>query len=80
MIIPFDHPIYPFPYNIEDRILYIINNINKITNQKNNYNVKEKNNEFTMCIENHSKLSMVKHILDKYNFVLEKNHYVTILK
>ena len=31
VIIPFNHPIYKFPYNLEDRIEYIINNIkNKI--------------------------------------------------
>ena len=32
MIIPKNHPLYPFPYNLEDRMMYHFNNIqNKIT-------------------------------------------------
>ena len=30
IIIPNNHPIYPFPYNLEDRVDYIISNINLI--------------------------------------------------
>ena len=30
MMIPFNHPIYPFPYNLEDRIKNVIKKINKI--------------------------------------------------
>ena len=29
-MIPKDHPKYEFPYNLEDRIKYIINNTNKM--------------------------------------------------
>jgi len=33
MMIPLDHPVYPFPYNLEDRIKYKIKQINKIADR-----------------------------------------------
>ena len=33
MRIPYDHPTYPFPYNLEDRILFIKNKISKFFNR-----------------------------------------------
>ena len=30
MMIPADHPIYPFPYNLEDRIKHVIKSVNKL--------------------------------------------------
>jgi hypothetical protein len=30
IMIPKNHPIYPFPYNLEDRVEYIKNEIHKI--------------------------------------------------
>jgi len=32
-MIPLNHPIYPFPYNLEDRIKYIIKQVNKIADR-----------------------------------------------
>jgi superfamily II DNA or RNA helicase len=77
IIIPFDHPKYIFPYNIEDRILYIINNINKILGHKITYNVKKNGNIYDMNIKNEKKLYNVNHILNKYNFKLNNDFYTT---
>ena len=33
MMIPLNHPIYPFPYNLEDRIKYKMKQINKIADR-----------------------------------------------
>jgi hypothetical protein len=30
IMIPSDHPVYPFPYNLEDRIKFMIKSVNKI--------------------------------------------------
>lgn len=81
IIIPFNHPKYIFPYNIEDRILYIVNNINKILGHEIKYNVIKKNNNiYELNIINEPKLNMVKHILNKYNFQLNNDKYTTILQ
>ena len=79
MIIPFDHPNYIFPYNLEDRILYIINSINKILGYKIKYSVYKKKNTYTITIDNDSNLKLVKQILDKYDFKLNNNNYESIL-
>ena len=34
VMIPFNHPIYKFPYNLEDRIKYYITNINKLVGRR----------------------------------------------
>ena len=73
MIIPFDHPNYIFPYNLEDRILYIINSINKILGYKIKYSVYKKKNTYTITIDNDSNLKLVKQILDKYDFKLKND-------
>ena len=75
IIIPFNHPIYIFPYNLEDRILYIINNINKIIGHEIKYDVKKNKNIYEVNIKNEINLNMVKHILNKYDFKLIKDVY-----
>jgi superfamily II DNA or RNA helicase len=77
IIIPYNHPKYIFPYNIEDRILYIINNINKIIGHEIKYNVNKNNSNYIINIQNEDKLSYVKHILNKYDFKLNNNIYST---
>jgi len=81
MIIPFNHPIYIFPYNLEDRILYIINNINKKIGFKINYTVSKNNKSYEITIPNELKnnLSSCKELLDKYDFKIKNNNYTTII-
>jgi superfamily II DNA or RNA helicase len=42
VIVPYNHPIYPFPLNLEDRIKYILNMITQKTNEKFKFNIKKK--------------------------------------
>jgi superfamily II DNA or RNA helicase len=44
VMIPNDHPKYPFPYNLEDRIKEIINSIQKTSGIQLDYQVKKENN------------------------------------
>lgn len=44
VMIPSNHPFYPFPYNLEDRIKYILNQIKKIINRDFVYETKKQKN------------------------------------
>lgn len=56
MIIPYDHPVYPFPYNIEDRTKYIIEKLeHKIKGIKTSVTKKKKGDlivSYTIKIHN----------------------------
>ena len=74
MIIPYDHPKYIFPYNLEDRVEYL----NNILDNKLNISKKIVDNkpEYTISINNSSGLD--KDLLKKYNFNLVKDKWTTI--
>ncbi len=64
IIIPSNHPIYPFPYNLEDRKEYILKNLNskKITIEKNAiYVITDDKNDINF--------------LNKYNPDIKKNEF-----
>jgi len=44
VMIPFNHPLYPFPYNLEDRIKYIIKQLYKISGRNIDVLVKKNTN------------------------------------
>lgn len=69
-MIPKDHPKILFPYNLEDRLKYILDTLQKTTNTKINHKVKKLNNGIFM---NTRKKELVKYeIIIKNNKVLEK--------
>ena len=75
VIIPFNHPVYPFPYNLKDRINYInehlgtpVLSVKKIVKNKPTY---------TLTVKNNSDLDT--EILNKYNFIKEGNKWTTTL-
>ena len=86
MIIPFNHPNYIFPYNLEDRILYVINSINNIISYKITYSVEKINltdlnhYHFKIIIKNDNNMNAVQNILNKYKFTLNEktNEYISI--
>ena len=51
VMIPANHPKYEFPYNLEDRIKYILNKSNEITNKKIEHKVIKENNGKNFIIE-----------------------------
>jgi len=85
IIIPKDHPIYPFPYNLEDRIKYIIkyfSNIAKI-NMTNSFIVKKQkdsnnNTVYELSINANESKYIVKE-LEKENFILSNKIWTKII-
>ena len=83
VIIPFNHPVYKFPYNLEDRVEYIINNIkNKIPYEINSTVNKLKNGIFDN-VRNESLVSfelIIKNdkLFDSYNDIFKKYDFKLI--
>jgi len=87
MMIPSDHPLYPFPYNMEDRVDYIINQIKqklkqdikyKITKENlSKFNDMEKLPSYSIIIENSSYIEDNKTLLEKLGFIknIKNNTY-----
>jgi len=76
MFLPSDHPLYPFPYNLEDRVKDRINKINNITKKDININVKHVDNKYTLTF-NDEKFD--KNELSNIGFKLENNKWILIL-
>ena len=85
VIIPNNHPIYEFPYNLEDRIKYIIKYFSDIVN----FNLtklfeiikkKDNNNVFyEMFIKNDKILKNITQELYNKNFILKNNSWTKII-
>ena len=87
LMIPLDHPVYVFPYNLEDRIKYVLNKIKDISEREFDYIVKKNKNgkfeeisnlpSYTIEIKNNKYLEEHKSKLEKelkrYNISFEKS-------
>ena len=71
--IPSNHPDYPFPYNLEDRVRHIIKEIKDKIMNKINIDVEHNKDTYIIKITNESILKEKSNILDKYGFKLDKN-------
>jgi hypothetical protein len=83
VMIPKNHPIYEFPYNLEDRIKDRINTINKIIGRNINVDViKNKDKEISYKLEfvNEKFLKDYEKQLLDLNCSLEKNKWILELK
>lgn len=80
LIVPYNHPKYPFPYNLEDRKNYIIDNLEKEIKYKFIYDIKEskenKNIVYKIIIKDNDKLKDYYNLLKKYKFTQEKNEWI----
>jgi superfamily II DNA or RNA helicase len=45
LIVPLNHPLYPFPLNLEDRVEYVKNEVNKLLDEKMKFKVINKDNK-----------------------------------
>jgi len=82
VIIPYDHPTYPFPYNLEDRCKDIINKINNILGRKIDISVnkiKDKEVSYKLTFKNEKFLENNKKNIEKIGFQLLKNDWTLIL-
>ena len=78
MMIPFNHPNYEFPYNLEDRLKYIIEKINILLKQKIVFKtIKQKdknlNISYILTFKNEKFISEYKKEIEKMNFLLDNN-------
>jgi hypothetical protein len=85
IMIPIDHPIYPFPYNLEDRIKYYMNKVNKIVERKMDIlTTKKKNKDGEIIYElsfTHDKfIKEHEKSLEKNGFKLKDNKWSCLLE
>ena len=77
-MVPFNHPFYPYPYNLEDRIKYILKKIKKIVNRDFTHKViKQKNGSFLNNI-NPNYPQYVIEINDNKYFTKNKNEMLKL--
>lgn len=85
IMIPKNHPEYPFPLNLEDRVDYILNEIKNIIKfaiteniTKTDYNDKNGNkcHKYTITIKDESKLQNYSELLKKNGGKLVKNNWI----
>ena len=82
IMIPYNHPVYPFPYNLEDRIKYKIEQLYKIIGYKvDNTVLKKKGNNisYEIMFKNEKDLSSFSKEFEKLGFKLEKDHWKLII-
>ena len=78
VMIPVDHPIYPFPYNLEDRIKYRIKQVNKIVGIKIDVSTTKQKNKngnpiYEVKFPNEKYLSNYYLDIQKVGFTLKNN-------
>ena len=90
VMIPFDHPVYQFPYNLEDRIKYKITKLKSVIDRdidyktikgKNGIFFKEKNlPSYTIEFTDTKYTQKVKKELEKEGFTLKKKKWILDIK
>jgi len=76
IMIPSNHPIYPFPYNLEDRAEYIMKNLKDQIPIKISASKKKSKEGYIITIVEDSKLKDYQEIFDKYKAEKTKEGYI----
>ena len=84
-MIPFDHPIYQFPYNLEDRVKNRIDTINKLAGQNIDIVIKknkdqDKNIIYVLTFNNEKHLLNIKKDLENIGCKLDKSQWTLLLE
>ena len=88
VMVPKNHPIHPFPYNLEDRIDYLQKIIKDNIKFKLDIDVKKDkitsgefkgNHTYIISIKNDSKLKEFEHVLKEINAKLEKGKWIIVV-
>ena len=79
VMIPFNHPKYEFPYNLEDRIKAKINKINKIVGRKIDIIVKKHDKIYNLKFNNEKFMENNKKELEQMDCKLEGKEWLLIL-
>jgi hypothetical protein len=84
VMIPANHPIYPFPYNLEDRIKLITDKIKKEITIKHNLNVnkdkKKDNIIYKITIDNSDKIDEYNDFFTILGFKKDKKEWILIVE
>jgi hypothetical protein len=85
VIIPYNHPIYPFPYNLEDRIKLTIKKIKNLLKSEIEILVKkQKDNDnniiYELTFSNNKLITEIIKDIESLGFNLNNNLWITILK
>ncbi len=93
MMVPFNHPIYTFPLNLEDRIKYVEDNFNRIEKSKVRFKFKKEKNgifegkrkneyaKYNIEFEYSDKIKKeTQELLDKYEFTKKGKKYIAIFE
>ena len=85
VMIPKNHSFFPFPYNLEDRIKYNINYINKNINSNIEIIVKKNKDEnnniiYNISFKNKKDLESKSNLIKDFDFNLENNEWTKIIK
>lgn len=75
VMIPLNHPDYPFPYNLEDRVKSVIEKIKDTTSLKLDISVKDEKKSYTISIKNIPALDKHKSFMEDIGGSLEKSHW-----
>jgi len=90
IMIPNDHPKYPFPFNLEDRVKYYLNKVKDIIKREFDHTVTKENNgtflnftkmkTYTIEIKRNSYIDANKSAIEKLGFSLNKGNYLLEIK
>lgn len=90
VMIPSDHPIYPFPYNLEDRIKFILSNIKSkigrdieyktISGKEGTFQNEKNLQSYKIEINDNKYTQIAKNDLEKIGFKLESNKWSFVVK
>ena len=89
VMIPADHPLYTFPYNLEDRIKYVLQKVKDITQREFEHTVIKNNDgtfndiknlkSYILQIKKNSYIDENKTKMEKLGFKLEKSYYELVI-
>ena len=80
IMIPKNHPIYEFPYNLEDRVNYIIEELKNNIKFKLNINIKKNKLEYVIKVTCSQSLKDYKNLFKKYNIVIKDKELLITVK
>src|SRR5207237_897023 len=80
VMIPENHTVYPFPYNLEDRVDYVIDKLKNFIRVKLNVKTKSKDNKYTIIIEDNKNLEEYRDILKKNGAIKEKGEWIIYIE
>ncbi len=80
IMVPKNHPLYEFPYNLEDRKDYIVGKVKDNIPIKIDIDIKKNKGEFILTIKDNEKIKEYHKLLETYKFKKVKNEFILEIK